>query len=152
MRQDTTKRAMSCGPMLRQCCAYCRMSEEVTVSNGTPYIAVTITPRNSSENSPVLQQVLNLLPFWLNVFNTPAENFVVYSLELFPRNFWNLAADILPERGNLFYTLYLSNSVTNQGTRGECGGHRPWLWDNQVTGSICCYPAVCRRLCAMLMW
>jgi len=66
----------------------------------------------------VLQEVLNSLPFWLNVFSTPAENFVVNSMEFFPRIFLNLAADILPECGNLFYTLYLSNLVTNKSQKG----------------------------------
>jgi len=66
----------------------------------------------------MLQQVLNLLLFWLNVFSTPAGNFVVNSLEFFPRNFLNLAADILPECGDLFYILYPSNLVTNKSHKG----------------------------------
>jgi hypothetical protein len=96
------------------------MSEEVRVSNGTPYeyIAVIITTRNSSENSSVLQQVLNVLPFWLNVFSTPAENFSLTLWNSPPEIFLNLAADILPECGNLFHTFYLSILVTNKSHNG----------------------------------
>jgi hypothetical protein len=55
--------------------------------------AVIIASRKSKRNSPVLQQMLKMLPSWLSITATD----FIYSLEFFSRNCWHLASHATSE-------------------------------------------------------
>jgi hypothetical protein len=75
---------------------------------------VVITFRKSIKISPVLQQMLKLLPSWPNALSIPADH-IVYSLEFLLGNCWNLTACTHRTPNTNFFSMKRWSSWTSPG-------------------------------------